>query len=103
MPMSETEFSRIGLFSSLPGETLRRLSGRMNREPVPAGRGVGSEGEEGPHFFVVLWGVLAVPQGAQGERRMLKAGDSFGGVALVMNIPRPASIRALTPAVIASC
>ena len=101
--MSETEFSRIGLFSSLPGETLRLLSGRMSREPVPAGTEVVSEGADGDRFFVVLSGVLAVTQEAQGERRMLKAGDYFGEVALVMNMPRTASIRALTPAVIASC
>jgi ATP-binding cassette, subfamily B, bacterial len=103
MPVSESEFSRIGLFSSLPGETLRLLSRRMTREQVSPGTEVLREGEEGDRFFVVLSGVLAVTQEAQGERRMLKPGDYFGEVALVMNVPRTASIRAMTPSVVASC
>ena len=45
MPASVTELSRVGLLSSLPGETLTRLAGRMAREDVPAGRTIVAEGE----------------------------------------------------------
>jgi ATP-binding cassette subfamily B protein len=103
MPISETEFSRIGLFGSLPGETLRRLSERMTRHQIPAGAEVIDEGTEGERFYVVLSGMLTVTQEAQGERAPLKPGDYFGEVALMMNVPRTASIRALTPSVVASC
>ena len=103
MPISETEFSRIGLFGSLPGETLRRLSERMRRHQIPAGAAVLEEGTDGERFYVVLSGMLSVSQEAQGERRMLKPGDYFGEVALAMNMPRTASIRAMTPSVVASC
>ena len=38
VPASVTELSRVGLLTSLPGQTLTRLAERMQREEVPAGR-----------------------------------------------------------------
>ena len=102
-PIREHEFSRIGLLAELPGQTLRKLSDRMKRESIPAGGEVMREGEDGDRFYVVLSGMLTVTQEALGERRALKPGDYFGEVALTMDMPRTASVRAVTPAVVASC
>jgi CRP-like cAMP-binding protein len=101
--VSAHEFSRIGLLSSLPGETLTKLADRMRREQIPAGAAVVSEGEGGERFYVLLAGVLAVEQSERGPRRVLRPGDYFGEVALALDIPRTASITALTPATVASC
>jgi CRP-like cAMP-binding protein len=103
MPIREHEFARIGLLAELPGEQLRKLSERMRREQVPMGATVVGEGDDGERFYVVLSGMLSVSQEALGERRTLKPGDYFGEVALAMDCPRTASVRALTPAVVASC
>ena len=103
MPIREHEFSRIGLLAELPGERLHRLSQRMRREHVPAGATIVKEGDEGDRFYVVLSGMLAVSQAWLGARRVLKPGDYFGEVALTMDVPRTASVRAMTPAVVASC
>ncbi len=61
------------------------------------------EGESGDRFYVVLSGVFAVSQEAVGPRRLLRPGDYFGEVALAMGVPRTASVRAMTPSVVASC
>jgi CRP-like cAMP-binding protein len=102
-PIREHEFSRIGLLAELPGEQLRKLSDRMRRDQIAAGAAIVQEGDDGERFFVVLSGMLSVSQEERGTRRVLKPGDYFGEVALTMDIPRTASVRALTPTVVASC
>lgn len=97
------ELSRIGLLATLPGETLGKLAQAMQREEVPAGAAVVTEGEDGDRFYVVLSGMLAVSQESRGPQSVLRPGDYFGEVALAMNMPRTASVRALTPATVASC
>lgn len=98
-----TELARVGLFADLAGETLTKLADRMQREEVPSGTVLIREGEPGDRFFVLLTGVAAVSQASLGERRILKAGEFFGEVALAMNVPRTATVTAMTPCVVASC
>jgi ATP-binding cassette subfamily B protein len=100
---TQHELSRIGLLATLSGETLARLAQRMTREEVPAGARVLAEGEDGDRFYVVLSGMLSVSQQSRGQQNVLRPGDYFGEVALAMHMPRTASVRALTPATIASC
>jgi CRP-like cAMP-binding protein len=100
---TQHELSRIGLLASLPGETLARLAQRMTREDVPAGAPVVTEGDAGNRFYVVLRGMFTVSQESRGAQSLLRPGDYFGEVALAMQIPRTASVRALTPATVASC
>jgi CRP-like cAMP-binding protein len=102
-PVAAHEFSRIGLLSSLPGERLAKLADRMRRERIAPGKPVVEEGEAGERFYVVLAGVLAVSQSELGARRVLRPGDYFGEVALALDVPRSASVRALTAATVASC
>ncbi|MEP6909543.1 MAG: cyclic nucleotide-binding domain-containing protein [Actinomycetota bacterium] len=99
-----TELARIGLFQELPGEVLTRLARNMKRRDVAGGNPIVLEGDEGEHFYIVLRGLLAVSnQGGLGPRRMLRPGDYFGEVALAMDVPRTASVTALTPTTLASC
>jgi CRP-like cAMP-binding protein len=103
LPATVAELSRIGLLAELPGESLARLAARMERQEVASGAPIVHEGEQGDRFYVVLGGMLTVSQASLGPRGLLKPGDYFGEVALAMDIPRTASVRALTPAVVASC
>jgi ATP-binding cassette subfamily B protein len=98
-----TELSRVELLSSLPGQTLARLAERMQREDVPPGRTIVSEGEEGDRFYVLLSGLAGVSQQTRGARAMIRPGDWFGEVALAMGVPRTATVTTMTPCVVASC
>jgi CRP-like cAMP-binding protein len=103
VPASVTELSRIGLFAELPGETLTKLAEHMRRDEVAPGTPVVREGEDGERFYVLLSGVAAVSQSSLGGRRVLRAGEYFGEVALAMQVPRTATVTAMTPCVVASC
>jgi CRP-like cAMP-binding protein len=103
IPATQHELNRCSLLAELPGDRLMKLAGRMSREEVAAGHAPVIEGEPGDRFYVVLSGMLVVSQESMGARRVLRPGDYFGEVALAMDIPRTASIRALTPCVVASC
>ncbi len=78
VPATVSELSRVSLLASVPGEELMKIARRLEREEVPPGRQVVREGEHGERFYL-------------------------SEVALAMNVPRTASVRALTPAVVASC
>lgn len=103
VPASVTELARVGLFADLSGEKLTKLADRMHREEVTSGTVLIREGEPGDRFFVLLSGLAGVTQSELGERRVLKAGEFFGEVALAMHVPRTATVVAMTPCVVAHC
>jgi ATP-binding cassette, subfamily B, bacterial len=106
MPRSSAtnhELARIELLAGLPGETLADLGKRMDRQEVPPGTAIVREGDEGERFYVVFAGMLSVSNSSMGNRRVLRPGDYFGEVSLTMNMPRTATVTAITPAVVASC
>ena len=98
-----TELSRVELLSSLPGRTLSQLAERMEREELPPGRTIVSEGEDGDRFYVLLSGLAGVSQETRGARGMIRPGDWFGEVALAMGVPRTATVTTMLPCVVASC
>jgi CRP-like cAMP-binding protein len=82
---------------------LGKLAKEMTREEVAPGTVVIREGEDGDRFYLVFAGMLSVSNDSMGERELLRPGDYFGEVALTMNVPRTATVTAVTPAVVASC
>jgi len=103
VPATVHELSRVALLAGLPGETLTALARRMTREEVAAGTAIVAEGDGGDRFYVVLSGILTASQATRGARGVLRPGDYFGEVAPAMGVPRTATVRAMTPATVASC
>ena len=97
------ELSRVTLLASRSPGRLAKLAARMVREDVGAGKAVVEEGDQGDRFYVVLSGMFTVSNSVLGPRTVLRPGGYFGEVALAMDVPRTASVRALTPATVASC
>jgi CRP-like cAMP-binding protein len=97
------ELARVELLAGLPGETLARLAERMEREAVAPGERVVYEGGPADRFYVVLSGLLRVTQVERGQRALLRPGDYFGEVSLIMPVHRTATVQAVTPATVASC
>lgn len=103
VPATVTELSSVPLLAELPGTRLNALAVRMDRKELGPGTTIVREGEPGDRFFVLLSGMAQVQQETLGQRRVLKPGDTFGEVALAMGVPRTATVRAVTPVVVASC
>jgi MFS family permease len=93
--------SRVPLFSPLPPTTLERLAARLERLDVAAGTKVVEKGAAGDHFYLVADGEIDVVLDGV-TMRTLRAGDYFGEIALLQDVPRTAHCIAQTDAEIYS-
>lgn len=103
VPALVAELQRVGLFGSLPGETLGRLAEQMQREDVAGGTRIVVEGDGDDRFYVLISGLAAVTQADRGARSLLRPGETFGEVAAAMGVARTATVTALTHCTVASC
>lgn len=94
----------ISLFGQLsPGE-LGIIDGLLHHREYLAGEIVFDQGEEGQAIYIIYEGEISIDLqglGEVGHIATLAAGDFFGDMALLDNLPRAARAKAHTPAKLA--
>jgi MFS family permease len=83
------------LFAPLPPLSLVKLARAATPLSTAPGTTVIREGEIGESFYLVIDGTLTVTSNTLPLRR-LSAGDGFGEIALLRNVPRSATVEAET-------
>lgn len=83
------------LFAALGPAELERLAGLLESRAVHVGDVVVTQGEVGDHFYLIESGSAEVTRDGR-HVADLGAGDYFGEIALLMDIPRTASVAAST-------
>jgi putative peptide zinc metalloprotease protein len=95
---------RVPLFATCPDEELERVVRNLAEEQFAAGETIIKQGEIGDRFYVVERGNISIWQtGTDGAQQLIGRkgpGQFFGEIALVANVPRTATARAETPAVL---
>jgi MFS family permease len=89
----------VPIFAPLPGGSLEHLAARLVPLRVDAGTVIVREGDAGDRFYIVAEGEIEV---SQYDRTVseLTAGNYFGEIALLRDVPRTATVTARTNVVL---
>jgi uncharacterized protein YhbP (UPF0306 family) len=97
-----TDFHRnpvYGVFGALPAQQADTIAGRLGRVTVPAGTTIVRQGAPAEKFFIIVDGTVEVVREDGGSRRVVNTlgpGQFFGEVAILRDMPRTATVQAVT-------
>ena len=85
----------IPIFAPLPAPALEGLARVLAPVTADAGEVIMREGEPGDRYFAIADGEVVVSKAGR-EVARLKRGDGFGEIALIEEVPRTATVVAVT-------
>jgi len=85
----------IPIFAPLPAPALEGLARALVPVAADAGEAIMREGEPGDRYFAIADGEVVVSRAGR-EVARLKRGDGFGEIALIEEVPRTATVVAVT-------
>jgi ATP-binding cassette subfamily B protein len=99
--ITPARLSGVPLFADLNATLRSAISDRFVSEWYAAGRTIVEQDEPGDKFYIVVRGSVAVsrrgPRQAEQSLGVLQAGDFFGEIALLEDVRRTSTVRALVP------
>ncbi len=96
IPVREIAILRqVSMFAPVSAAVIELAARRLVRLELPAGTAVIREGEAGDRFYIVASGSLRVTRSGAVLREM-GPGDSFGEIALLRDVPRTATVVAIS-------
>src|ERR671931_1815941 len=88
--------ARVPLFAGLSKSEVGQVASLADEIDLPADKVLIREGERGREFFVLLDGEAEVVRKGK-KLATRRAGEFFGEIALVSNLPRIATVKTLKP------
>jgi len=93
---TEELLASVSLFQKLDKKDIRSLSRLVREQQYDSGKVIVQEGQPGLGLYVIADGHAEVVQGGR-VLRELSAGDFFGEMSLLDDLPRTADVRATAP------
>lgn len=86
----------VTMLRPLPISTIEHLARNVREESAEPGQVVIEQGQVGDRFYVIIDGEVEVKENGH-LLRVLSAGESFGEIALLRDVPRTTTVQARTP------
>jgi len=97
VPAGTIAFRRsVGIFRGLPVPALEGVAHGAKDVDVSAGETIIREGDIGHRYFAIADGTVEVLRGGARVKE-LERGEGFGEIALLHDVPRMATVRAIGP------
>ena len=102
VPQVEIQLLRsISIFAALPAPSLEGIARELVPVPTPGGTVVIREGDSGDRYYAVADGELEISRN-ETVQGTVSCGAGFGEIALIRNVPRQATVTAMTDSLLYS-